>query len=104
MLCDVPCSGFGIIRRKPEIRYKSLDDIKGLYGIQYNILKTSAEYLKRGGRLVYSTCTLNKNENEKIAERFIKEDKRFKLIEVKTVFPSENGDGFFYAVMEKIDE
>ena len=104
VLCDVPCSGFGIIRRKPEIRYKSLDDIKGLYGIQYNILKTSAEYLKCGGRLVYSTCTLNKNENEKIAERFIKEDKRFKLIEVKTVFPSENGDGFFYAVMEKIDE
>ena len=104
VLCDVPCSGFGIIRRKPEIRYKSLDDIKGLYGIQYNILKTSAEYLKRGGRLVYSTCTLNKNENEKIAERFIKEDKRFKLIEMKTVFPSENGDGFFYAVMEKIDE
>ncbi len=104
VLCDVPCSGFGIIRRKPEIRYKSLDDIKGLYGIQYNILKTSAEYLKCGGRLVYSTCTLNKNENEKIAERFIKEDKRFKLIEMKTVFPSENGDGFFYAVMEKIDE
>ena len=104
VLCDVPCSGFGIIRRKPEIRYKSLDDIKGLYGIQYNILKTSAEYLKRGGRLVYSTCTLNKNENEKIAERFIKEDKRFKLIEMKTVFPSENGDGFFYAVMEKIDD
>ena len=104
VLCDVPCSGFGIIRRKPEIRYKSLDDIKGLYGIQYNILKTSAEYLKFGGRLVYSTCTLNKNENEKIAERFIKEDKRFKLIEMKTVFPSENGDGFFYAVMEKIDE
>lgn len=104
VLCDVPCSGFGIIRRKPEIRYKCLDDIKGLYGIQYNILKTSAEYLKRGGRLVYSTCTLNKNENEKIAERFIKEDKRFKLIEMKTVFPSENGDGFFYAVMEKFDE
>ena len=104
VLCDVPCSGFGIIRRKPEIRYKSLDDIKGLYGIQYNILKTSAEYLKCGGRLVYSTCTLNKNENEKIAERFIKEDKRFKLIEMKTVFPSENGDGFFYAVMEKIDD
>ncbi len=104
VLCDVPCSGFGIIRRKPEIRYKSLDDIKGLYGIQYNILKTSAEYLKRGGRLVYSTCTLNKNENERIAERFVNEDKRFKLTEMKTVFPSENGDGFFYAVMEKIDD
>ena len=66
ILCDVPCSGFGIIRRKPEIRYKELDSVKELPLIQYSILKTSAKYLKKGGKIIYSTCTLNKKENEQV--------------------------------------
>ncbi len=102
ILCDVPCSGFGVIRRKPEIRYKDLDGIKELPEIQYGILSTSSKYLKDGGRLIYSTCTLNKKENEKVVERFLKENPAFKLIDSKTVIPSpDGGDGFYYAVTEK---
>lgn len=105
ILCDVPCSGFGIIRRKPEIRYKNLDDIKELPQIQYDILNTSSRYLKNKGRIIYSTCTLNKKENEKVVEKFLNNNINFKLINEITVFPSENGgDGFFYAIMEKIND
>lgn len=105
ILCDVPCSGFGIIRRKPEIRYKNLDDIKELPQIQYDILNTSSKYLKNNGRIIYSTCTLNKKENEKVVEKFLNNNINFKLINEITVFPSENsGDGFFYAIMEKIND
>ena len=63
IICDVPCSGIGIIRKKPDIRYKNPDDIKDLPSIQYAILKNAAKYLKPGGRLVYSTCTILKEEN-----------------------------------------
>lgn len=102
IICDVVCSGFGIIRRKPEIRYKNLDSIKELPEIQYNILDTSAKYLKQGGRLLYSTCTLNKRENERVVERFTSNYTEYKIIEMKTIFPSQNGgDGFFYSIIER---
>ena len=105
ILCDVPCSGFGIIRRKPEIRYKNLDDTKVLPQVQYDILSISSKYLKNGGRIIYSTCTLNKKENEKVVGRFLENNDNYKLINEVTVFPSENGgDGFFYALMEKIND
>lgn len=102
IICDVPCSGFGIIRRKPEIRYKNLDSIKELPEIQFKILETSSKYLKQGGRLLYSTCTLNKKENEKVVERFIAEHNDFVVSESKTFFPAKcSGDGFFYSVIER---
>lgn len=102
IICDVPCSGFGIIRRKPEIRYKNLDDIKELPQIQYNILFTSSRYLKSGGVIIYSTCTLNKKENEQVVDRFLKDNTDFSLVENKTVFPTKNGgDGFFYSILKK---
>lgn len=102
IICDVPCSGFGIIRRKPEIRYKNLDDIKELLQIQYNILFTSSRYLKSGGVIIYSTCTLNKKENEQVVDRFLNDNTDFSLVESKTVFPTKNGgDGFFYSIMKK---
>lgn len=102
IICDVPCSGFGIIRRKPEIRYKNLDDIKELPQIQYNILFTSSRYLKSGGVIIYSTCTLNKKENEQIVDRFLNDNTDFSLVESKTVFPTKNGgDGFFYSILKK---
>lgn len=105
VLCDVPCSGFGIIRRKPEIRYKELDSVKDLPDIQYNILSVSSKYLKKGGLIVYSTCTLNKKENEKVVKRFFDNNDKFKLVKEKTAFPSENsGDGFYYAVMTRNDD
>lgn len=102
IICDVVCSGFGIIRRKPEIRYKNLDSIKQLPEIQYNILDTSAQYLKNGGKILYSTCTLNKRENERVVEKFIANHTEYKIVEMKTIFPSQNGgDGFFYSVIER---
>ena len=105
ILCDVPCSGFGIIRRKPEIRYKELDSIKELPDIQYKILQVSSAYLKDGGRIIYSTCTLNKRENEKVVERFLENHDDFRLIEETTTFPSKfGGDGFYYALMEKTND
>lgn len=102
IICDVPCSGFGIIRRKPEIRYKNLDDIKELPQIQYNILFTSSRYLKSGGVIIYSTCTLNKKENEQVVDRFLNDNTEFSLVKSKTVFPTKNGgDGFFYSILKK---
>lgn len=104
ILCDVPCSGLGIIRRKPEIRYKSLDSIKELPNLQLEILSTASKYLKTGGTLVYSTCALNKKENEKVVSAFLKENDRFVLEKEKTCFPSEyGGDGFYMAKLVRND-
>ena len=105
VLCDVPCSGFGVIRRKPEIRYKELDSVKELPELQYSILTVSSKYVKSGGRIMYSTCTLNKKENEAVVERFLNDNGSFALKSMKTVFPdTDGGDGFFYALMEKTDD
>lgn len=71
VLCDVPCSGLGIIRRKPEIKYKKFGKFDNLSDLQYNILSAASRYVKPGGRLVYSTCSLNKNENENNVDRFL---------------------------------
>lgn len=71
VLCDVPCSGFGVMRRKPEVRYKSLEDAAGLPALQYAILEDSAKAVRPGGVLVYSTCTVLKAENEDVVSRFL---------------------------------
>ncbi|MBR6408018.1 MAG: 16S rRNA (cytosine(967)-C(5))-methyltransferase RsmB [Clostridia bacterium] len=81
VLCDVPCSGLGVIRKKPEIKYKNPDEFKELSAVQYSILENSSKMVKSGGRLVYSTCTLSRAENEKIVEQFLKSHKDFKLVE-----------------------
>lgn len=75
IICDVPCSGTGVIRSKPEIKYTDLKNAAALPNIQYEILKTAAEYLKVGGELVYSTCTVLKEENELVIDRFLEENK-----------------------------
>lgn len=105
ILCDVVCSGFGIIRRKPEIRYKELDSVADLPRMQLKILETSSRYLKKGGIIVYSTCTLNKKENEKVVSSFLNNKNEFILIKEKTVFPSKcGGDGFYYAVIKRNED
>jgi len=73
ILCDVPCSGLGVIRRKPEIRFKKPEDLSGLPEIQFSIASNAARYLAPGGVLVYSTCTLSRAENEAVTERLQKE-------------------------------
>ena len=102
VLCDVPCSGLGVISKKPEIRFKPVEDISRLPETQFAILKRSADYVKPGGRLVYSTCTLNKNENRAVVDRFLSESSLFTLTKDRTLFPSADSDGFYYAVMERI--
>lgn len=77
VLCDVPCSGLGAIRRKPEIRYKPPASFAALPELQSSILHQSAQLLRVGGVLQYSTCTLNPAENEKVAERFLNEHPGF---------------------------
>lgn len=94
ILCDVPCSGYGVIRRKPEIKLKETNQFTELPNIQYEILKTSASYLKKGGFLLYSTCTVRKEENDSIVERFIKENKDYKIVTKRQLMPQT--DGYFY--------
>lgn len=102
ILADVPCSGLGILRRKPEIRYKNFEDIEKIISIQKTILFNCSSYLKKGGRLVYSTCTLGKEENIDIVNDFINKNKNFKLIYTKEYYPHiDNTDGFFVCVIEK---
>lgn len=118
VLCDVPCSGLGIIRRKPEIKYKSPDDIDKLYNLQYLILCVTSRYVKRKGTLVYSTCSLNPKENAEVCRRFLAENKDFVLRDIPnaddfgltddkmlTVLPHRNNtDGFFIAKFERKGE
>ncbi len=103
ILCDVVCSGYGVIRRKPEIRYKDPAEAAALPETQLAILTASARSLAAGGRLVYSTCTLNPAENEGVVERFLRENEGYALLgEPLTCLPEQNGgDGFFYAVVER---
>ena len=119
ILCDVPCSGWGILRRKPEIRYKTDTNIDNLPNLQYSILCMSAKYLPIDGALVYSTCTLRKAENHKVVERFLKEHPDFvgealelpdgighKVTEQPyclTLLPGVyNTDGFFIAKLRRV--
>ena len=103
VLADVPCSGLGILRRKPEIRYKKEDEITTLFDIQKTILQNSSKYVKKSGRLVYSTCTLGKEENSNIIEGFIKNNTNFRISYQKEYYPNvDNTDGFYVCVMDKI--
>ncbi len=103
VLCDVPCTGLGVIGRKPEIRYKDLGSIDKLNQTQYNILVNASEYLKPDGLLVYSTCSLNKAENENVCDKFLSQHPQFeKHREYLTLFPHiNNSDGFFIAVFRR---
>jgi len=118
VLCDVPCSGFGILRRKPEIRYKKSEDYMNLPSLQLQILENSAKLVKDGGRLIYSTCTLNPKENSGVVHRFLSSHPEFSLAPFEetlglhkiidkpsgmiTLFPAKgSNDGFFIAAMER---
>lgn len=80
VMCDVPCSNLGVSRKKPDVFLnKSLDDVSTLAGLQYKILENSANYVKKGGVLQYSTCTILDNENKSVIMKFLKNHKDFKL-------------------------
>ena len=97
VLCDVPCAGLGVIRRKPEIKYKDFTFVDKLCDLQYNILNNASLYVKENGVLVYSTCSLSKKENENICERFLSEHSDYKSDEMVTLIPHKDSDGFFFA-------
>ena len=115
VLADVPCSGFGVIRKKPDIRYKSAEEIAALPELQLKILRGAALCVRPGGVLVYSTCTLLREENEEITAAFLAENSGFEregfalpepIGEVKggeiTLLPHVHGtDGFFICKMRR---
>lgn len=101
VLADVPCSGLGVIGRKPEIKYKEDLDLQELTLRQAKILDAAASYVKPGGTLAYSTCTINKDENERQIERFSENHKDFKTEKALQLLPTEGTDGFFICKMTR---
>lgn len=117
ILLDAPCSGFGIIRRKPEIKYnKTLDDIINLSSLQYDMLSVNSKYLKVGGEMIYSTCSINKEENQYVVDKFLIENDEFELVDLSdkisfvdrldktiTLYQSFNEtDGYFICKLKRI--
>ena len=101
ILCDVPCSGLGIIRRKPEIKYNR-EDTTDLPKIQRAILNNAAKYLKPYGEIVYSTCTIEKEENEQVTGGFLADNPNFEKLTEKTFYPqTDNTDGFYICKMKR---
>lgn len=101
VLVDAPCSGLGLYRRKPEIRYnKDNEDLENLASLQKQILKNALSYVKVGGKLLYSTCTLSKTENEDVVKSVLKENDKFEIVKTmdqdfKRFYPNiDNTDGF----------
>ena len=113
VLCDVPCSGLGIIRKKPDIRYKDPGAFAALPGIQLSILCTAAQYVRPGGTLVYSTCTVLPEENGQVVEAFLGKVPGFSLQPFAvpghedapgqlTLWPHRHAcDGFYIAKLRK---
>ena len=115
VIADVPCSGYGIIRKKPDIRYKDIEKMKELPALQRSILEVNARYVKPGGVLLYSTCTLVREENEGMVEAFLKDHPEFTLepLPLPAPFPkNESGmlalipgeydtDGFFISRLRR---
>lgn len=115
VIADVPCSGYGIIRKKPDIRFKDPDTMKQLPELQLNILRQQAKYVKPGGTLIYSTCTLVRAENEDVVTAFLKDNADFTLEPLQlpdvflqntsgmlTLIPGEyDTDGFFIARLRR---
>lgn len=117
VLIDVPCSGLGIIRKKPEIKWsKKQSELKKIVDLQRKIMENASLYVKQGGYLLYSTCTLNKEENEENIKWFLNKNKDYIFERVFfgnydnlcysnlgiTIMPNEDMDGFFIAKLKKI--
>ena len=112
ILCDVPCSGLGVIGSKPEIKYKNISDFAGLPDIQYKIVCNALNYLEAGGTLVYSTCTVRRAENEEVCERLLRDHPEVEVVELPEMLgesfgtmallmPPKFGSGFFIAKFRK---
>ena len=102
ILLDAPCSGLGVIGRKPDLKFHiKPENLDELQNIQYELLKSMDPLLKKDGILLYSTCTLNMKENGRQIQRFIKENDNYELLEDDTII-NDSGDCFYYAKLKKV--
>lgn len=111
ILLDVPCLGIGVIKRKPDIKWqRNIEDIEEIAKVQLEILDKCSKYLKIKGKLVYSTCSILKSENENLINKWlesrndkgIQNKEKYKLIDEEKILPDENTDGFFICKIERI--
>jgi 16S rRNA (cytosine967-C5)-methyltransferase len=105
VLADVPCMGLGVVRRKPEIKYKeNSDELESITKKQADILETSANYVKPGGFLIYATCSISKQENQGVVADFLRKHRDFKREELVELMPHiDKTDGFFICKMRRDD-
>ena len=102
ILLDVPCLGIGVLKRKPDIKWqRKKEDIEEISKIQKEILENCSKYLKNGGELVYSTCSILHQENDEIIQKFLEGNKNFKLEEKIQIYQDEKNDGFFICKVRK---
>lgn len=103
LIADLPCSGLGVLRRKTDIKYRtSAADCAALAALQRQILSAVCDYVRPGGTLIYSTCTINRAENEENAAWFAAEHPQYELVAMRQMFPEEQaGDGFFIAKFKR---
>lgn len=104
LLLDVPCSGLGVLKRNPDAKWKlNPDVIERTKGIQAKILNDYSSMLKPGGFMVYSTCSILPGENRRQVDAFLNQHKNFELLNEKAVWPSQGLDGFYMALMKRVD-
>ena len=104
VLVDAPCSGLGILRKKPDIKYfRKKEDILELSKISYDILECASKYVKKGGTLVFSTCTIEKEENSLVVEKFLKNNKDFCKVSIDCVNKENDGDITLYPNVDGCD-
>lgn len=102
VLADVPCSGLGVISTKPEIKFNDINsEVESLVPIQKKILENAIKYTKNEGLIEYSTCTINKDENESVVNSVIKSQNNVQILEMNLILPYNNVYGFFYCIMKK---
>ena len=116
ILLDVPCLGIGVLKRKPDIKWKRKpEDIEEITQIQQNILETCAKYLKPNGQLIYSTCSIFKEENDSIIDKFLQKNTNFVYSKIEIpdlenntekinkiqLYQNEETDGFFMCKLQK---
>ena len=101
ILLDVPCMGIGVIKRKPDIKWhRKPEDLKVISKVQYEILENCSKYVKKGGTIIYSTCSILEKENHGIIQKFLEKNPIYTTTEIK-IEPTEKQDGFYIAKLIK---
>jgi 16S rRNA (cytosine967-C5)-methyltransferase len=106
VLADVPCMGLGVVRRKPEIKYKeNSDELASITKKQADILEASSNYVRPGGFLIYATCSVSKQENQGVVAKFLKQHRDFKRVDMLELMPHiDKTDGFFVCKLRRNDD